>query len=216
MRPMSRSSRENVAEIPPHAAAADPAVAIGEDELLGLLQAVCNRSQAALGRLFDLCADRVFGIALRLLQNEADAEEVCCEVFQQVWERAGQYDASRGRVLVWLGTLAWSRSMDRLRRDRSKRLHESLHPDPALEAYTECEDDPARHLMENLQTREALGSALAGLSEAQRRLLALAFFEDLSHPEIAQRTGLPVGTVKSHIRRGLLGLRRCFGMELIE
>jgi len=211
---MSRPFRDDIHAAPLPTTLVEQEPALGEHELAGLLAAIASQDQEALGQLFDRCADRVFGITMRLLQNEADAEEVCCEVFQQVWERAGQYDPARGRVMAWLGTLAWSRAMDRLRRERAKRRLEDVHPERSLETYANCEDDPAEHLMDHLQSSTLLGSALDGLSEAQRRMLVLAFFEDLSHPEIAQRTGLPVGTVKSHIRRGLQSLRRQLGMEL--
>lgn len=171
-----------------------------------MLEGIRSGQQSALASLYDLCVERVFGIALRILANSADAEEVCCEVFQQVWEKSDRYDAERGGVLAWLGTMAWSRAVDRLRRERIHR--QRLHPQLDLATYSDGEDDIALRMIESLQTGSAVRAALAALGPAQQRMVALAFLEDLSHAEIAERTGLPVGTVKSHIRRGLQSLRR--------
>lgn len=177
-----------------------------DSQLVSLLAGICNGQQSSLALFYDLCVDRVFSIAQRILANSADAEEVCCEVFQQVWEKASRFDAQRGGALAWLGTMAWSRSIDRLRRERIR--HQRLHPDSDLASYSDCEDDIALRMIESLQTQSAVRAALAGLGPAQQRMVALAFLEDLSHAEIAERTGTPVGTVKSHIRRGLDNLRR--------
>lgn len=177
-----------------------------ESQLGSLLAEIRNGQQAALALFYDLCADRVFGIAMRILANSADAEEVCCEVFQQVWEKADRFDAQRGGALAWVATMSWSRSVDRLRRERIH--HQRLHPQTDLASYSDHEDDIALRMIESLQTQSSVRSALAGLGQTQQRMVALAFLEDLSHAEIAKRTGVPVGTVKSHIRRGLQSLRR--------
>jgi RNA polymerase sigma-70 factor (ECF subfamily) len=180
--------------------------------LVHLVARLCERDQAALGELYDCTIDRVYGTAIRVLRQPEDAEEVACEVYQQVWERAGHYDPGRGGVLAWLLRIAWSRAVDRLRRERAQRSCLAVHPQGAPEAYALCEEnDPAIRLMAVLDSRSAVAHALQTLSMEQRRMLALAFFEDLSHPEIAARTGVALGTVKSHIRRGLQALRRALG-----
>ncbi|MBB5014304.1 sigma-70 family RNA polymerase sigma factor [Rehaibacterium terrae] len=190
-----------------------PAAAIDEStRLVHLVARLCERDQAALGELYDRTVDRVYGTAIRVLGRPEDAEEVVCEVYQQVWEGAGHYDPGRGGVLAWLLRIAWSRAVDRLRRERAHRSRLVAHPQDALDTYTLCEEnDPASRLMAVLDSRSAVAHALETLSVEQRRMLALAFFEDLSHPEIAARTGVALGTVKSHIRRGLQALRRALG-----
>lgn len=177
-----------------------------------LLPAIVRREQRAIGRLYDLCVDRVYGIALRVLQQAPDAEEVCCDVFHQIWEQAARYDPARGSVLAWIGNLAWSRSVDRLRRERGHRIRLQALPESG-DLPMPAQDDPAGLLFDALQYRSRVRSALARLSPAQQRMVALAFLEDLSHPEIAARTGTPLGTVKSHIRRGLATLREVLGLE---
>lgn len=180
--------------------------------LVRLVVRVCERDQAALGELYDRTIDAVYGTALRVLRHAQDAEEVACEVFQQVWERAGQYDIQRGEVLAWLQRIAWSRAVDRLRRDRAHRKHLVAHPEEAPATYTPCEEyDPDARLLASFDARSAVARALGSLSQEQRRMIALAFFEGLSHPEIAARTGMALGTVKSHIRRGLQALRSVLG-----
>lgn len=176
-------------------------------ELAQLLRDVVARQQAALGRLFDLCADRVFGVALRVLGDRDDAEEAVSDVFQQVWERAASYAPERGSVMSWLLVIAYTRSIDIKRRVKERRRHDPLHPDEQGETYTECEDRGIVDLLDLMTSGTAIHGALSELPERQRTLITMAFMEDLSHQQIAERTGLPLGTVKSHIRRGLMQLR---------
>jgi RNA polymerase sigma-70 factor (ECF subfamily) len=182
-------------------------------DLAGLLEAMARRDGQALGRLYDLTVDRVFATALRVLRNEHDAEEVAADAFRQAWERAADFDRSRGGALGWLLGIAWSRAVDRLRRERRHRQGaEPLHPDAADPAYCAGDDDTAA-MVDALASQARLGRAVAGLSAAQQRMIALAFQHDLSHGEIARRVGLPLGTVKSHLRRALIALRQALGQE---
>lgn len=175
--------------------------------LVALVQRIRHGDTDALGRLYDLSLGRVYGIALRVLGQAEDAEEVVSDVFVQVWESASRYCPERGGVLAWLQTLAWSRAVDRRRRNRWRRREcAELHPDDPALAYRPCEDQLVTWL-DRLSRVQRLGPALAALSPAQRRVIELAFKEDLSHAEIALRTGLPLGTVKSHARRALAALR---------
>jgi len=176
-------------------------------ELSNLVGAVGRRDQAALGRLYDLTVDRVFAVSLRVLGNRDDAEEVVGDVFLQVWERAQNYCAERGGVLSWLSVIAYSRAIDLKRRQSERNRTESLHPDEDDPAYTDCEERPIADLLDLVRSGSAAHLALSELPEQPRRLIAMAFLEDLSHQEISERTGIPLGTVKSHIRRGLLQLR---------
>jgi RNA polymerase sigma-70 factor (ECF subfamily) len=176
-------------------------------DLVACVGAVARGDRGALERLFRHASDRVYAIALRLLRLPADAEEVVVDVFQQVWQEAGRFDPARGTVEAWLGRIAHSRALDRLRRRQARPdLDTGLHPDEVDHPYTECED-AAPALLALYEEGNLVRRALALLSPEQQRCVGLAFLEDLSHAEIAERTGWPLGTVKSHVRRGMLALR---------
>jgi RNA polymerase sigma-70 factor (ECF subfamily) len=168
--------------------------------------------QAALEQLYALTVDRVYATALRVLKRPEDAEEVVLDCFSQAWERAALYVPERGEALTWLLNLAWSRAVDRLRRERRHRQGFAMHPDGADETYTSCEADAGQRLFDALDARSALHAARSHLSPAQQQMIALAFMEDLSHAEIAERTGLALGTVKSHLRRGLALVAKALGL----
>ena len=172
-----------------------------------LLRGVLARDQSALARLYDLTADRINAVAQRVLGNAHDAEEVVVDVFQQVWNRAAQYEAGRGSVLRWLLVIAQTRALDLRRRLRDRSRTQPLHPDVDDVAYTAREERSVSDLLDAVAGGTAVHAALATLSAQQRRLLELAFLREQSHQEIAAAEGLPLGTVKSHIRRGLLALR---------
>ncbi len=178
-----------------------------ESELVALVARLRFGDVDALGRLHDLTLGRLYAVALRVLRDPLDAEEVVSDVLLQVWNQAASYCPERGAVLAWMQTLAWTRSVDRLRRLRRHRACETLHPESPDPAYAAQEGAPATAMLDRLGNAHRVRVALARLSPAQQRVLHLAFGEDLSHPEIAQRTGWPLGTVKSHARRGLAALR---------
>lgn len=184
-----------------------------DDPLRPLMAAVRAGDRQAFAALYDATANRVYAVALRVLGRAADAEEIVVDVFRQAWTRASTYDPTRASVLRWLLVVARSRAVDRRRRSVERRLEQPLHPDDSESSYAEREDQGAEHLLHAMQSGSALRAALAALSAEQRRLIALAFFEDLSHHEIAERLQMPLGTVKSHIRRGLLRLREILGPE---
>ena len=177
------------------------------DEHLELVGRIRARDQRALGRLYDLTADRVYGVALRVLGNVHDAEEIVCDVFQQVWQRAAQFMPERGTALRWLLVIAHSRALDARRRLRPERFNQPLHPEGTEDAYTDDETRPVDQLLDALRGGTAVHRAMSELGEEQRKLIALAFFAGLTHQEISERVGMPLGTVKSHIRRGLARLR---------
>jgi RNA polymerase sigma-70 factor (ECF subfamily) len=183
------------------------------DELAVLVGRMADGEQLALEALYACCADRVYTVALRVLQRPEDAEEIVLDTFSQAWERAFLYVPERGAALSWLLNLAWSRAVDRLRRERGHRSTLPLHPVEGEDPYAAHADDSAQRLFDALDARSALRAARAELSPVQQRMIALAFLEDLSHAEIAERTGTALGTVKSHLRRGLATLSRALGME---
>ncbi|HET7844824.1 MAG TPA: sigma-70 family RNA polymerase sigma factor [Xanthomonadales bacterium] len=172
-----------------------------------LLRGMLARDQSALAKLYDLTCDRVNAVALRVLGNAHDAEEVVVDTFQQAWNRAAQYEAGRGTVLRWLLVIAQTRALDLRRRLRDRARTQPLHPDDDDPAYTAREDRTVADLLDAVAGGTAVHAALASLTAQQRRLVELAFLREQSHQEIAEAEGLPLGTVKSHIRRGLIALR---------
>jgi RNA polymerase sigma-70 factor, ECF subfamily len=158
-----------------------------------LLQAMAAGDHAVLGELYDRYAGLAYGLALRILRDAAEAQDVVQEVFVQVWRHAGRYDSARGSAEAWLCTIARTRALDRLRRRAARREQQSAPPPVASAPAAE----------EKLAVRSALGS----LSEEQRQALELAYFEGLTQSEIAQRLGQPLGTVKTRIRTAMMRLR---------
>ena len=193
-----------------HAAtpAQGPPDAPDEAALVALMGRIRFGDSEALGTLYDLALGRVYGLALRVLRQPQDAEEVVSDVFLQVWDQAVSYCPQRGSVMAWLQTRAWSRAVDRLRRLRRQRLELPLHPEGEDDAYRPGEDHPTDGLIDHLGNVQSLKLAFEHLTPVQRTILSLAYHEELSQPEIAERTGLPLGTVKSHARRGLAALRQ--------
>ena len=162
------------------------------------------RDADALALLYDRHAARLLGLAQRILGVGGEAEEVLQEVFLYVWRSAGSFDPARGSVLAWLLVATRSRAIDRLRARRPASRGELRRLDdvPESAAPVDVERDSAAREWESV-CRAAIGE----LPEEQRRVLELAYFEGLTHVEIAERTATPLGTVKTRVRLGLMKLR---------
>jgi len=171
-----------------------------EGELVGL---VAKGDQQALLELYDSYASRVYALTLRVLRDSMAAEEVTQDVFLRLWSRARLYVPSRGTVSTWLLTIARNASLDRLRLER-RRLPASneMDPDSLLESIPEGTASP-----EELRWR-GLSLALQELPAEQRRPIELAYYQGLSHSQIAEELGWPIGTVKTRLRLGMEELRR--------
>lgn len=192
------------------AAAVHIVAALDDDQLADLVARVCDQHEPSLARLYEATSGRVYGLVLRVVRNTALAEEVVEDVFWQVWREAPRFDAGRGKVLAWLLAIARSRAIDALRRQERVRANEfAVEDDDAMQALAEHDagDDPL-DLVSASQHHARLHAVLAGLEPLPRQLLSLAFFRGCTHEEIAEQTGLALGTVKSHIRRTLVALKR--------
>lgn len=169
-----------------------------------VIKRLADGDQDALGELYDRHARSVYALALRILQDPADAEDIVQEVFAQAWKQATRYDVTRGAVGAWLLTVARSRAIDRLRArrarpDRAGLEHAPTHLVDPLAA-------PDSQLASSEQVR-VVRAALAALPLLQRVALELAYYEGLTHTEIAEQLEQPLGTVKTRIRQALLKLR---------
>jgi len=180
--------------------------------LAALIHRMQQRDQVALARLFDLTAARLHAVALRIVRNPAMAEEVLSDTYYQAWRDSGRYDPARGRVLAWLMIICRTRALDALRRQDEAFSHPDPHELSDVEALSTQQDNPAE-LLDLLQGNRRVHVALRALNAVQRQLVALAFFKGLSHSEIAEHQGMPLGTVKTHIRKALSVLRENLGAD---
>jgi len=169
-----------------------------------LMARVEGRDAEALGILYDRHAGRLMGLAQRILGDTGEAEEILQEVFLYVWKASATFDPARGPVLAWLLVATRSRSIDRLRSRRPGKsgVTVGLEEAPETASREDVEADAAGREWET-RCRAAIGE----LPEDQRRALELAYFEGLTHQEIAERTATPLGTVKTRVRLGLMKLR---------
>ncbi len=190
------------------AAPAWPLQGLCPTELSGLLGGITAGEQWALERFYRLTVSRVYSVALRLVRCRATAEEVTEDVYVQIWHSAATYDAKRGSPMAWAVTICRSRAIDTLRRADTAVV--DADPTERLDAISEPRPGQ-QDLLQAAQDHAALHAAVARLVPAQRQVLALAFFKGLTHLEISQAAALPLGTVKSHIRRGLATLREELG-----
>lgn len=174
-----------------------------QDGLGDLLRAVAQGDNRSFERLYRSTSPKLFGICLRVLPQRAEAEEVLQEVFVTIWRKAAQFDATRASAMTWLAMMARNKAIDRLRSNASERSHLPLDTD-------EPEVAPAaHHAAEGAEDRHRLDACLDELETPRRALIRTAFFEGATYEELAARSGNPLGTVKSWIRRGLLKLKAC-------
>ena len=177
---------------------------------LSLLQRIAARDTAALAELYDRHSRLLFGLILRMVRDRGEAEEILQEAFVRVWTRAEIYDARMGGPLPWIVRVARNRAIDRL---RARRVRAAVHA-PAVDVAAAEAAMPATGIQTpeaavlDAEKRRTLTGALAGLPPEQRQLIEAAFFEGYTHSELAQRFGLPLRTVRTRIRAGMLATRK--------
>jgi RNA polymerase sigma-70 factor (ECF subfamily) len=169
------------------------------------MERILQQDSTALETLYDRYGGPVYSLVLRIAQNPASAEEIVQDIFLQLWRSAGRFQIERGPLEPWLFTMARNRALDFLRLKREKqRRREDSDSDIAPTAVVRPDPEGA---IDEARRAEKIRALLASLPAAQRRAIELAFFEGLTHSEIAEKTGEALGTVKSWIRSGLLRLR---------
>lgn len=182
-----------------------PSTGDRDEAVLEALLACRRRDPRGMERLYELLAPQLFGFLRRMLPRKDLAEEAMQDTFVNVWRRCEDYDTGRGQARTWIFAIAHHRAIDILRRER----HLVPTEDSGLETLLAAlpGEDPPESLShrEEARLRECLGR----LSREQRRVLLLAYYQDRTQEEIARTLASPLGTVKSWMRRGLLGLRRC-------
>lgn len=175
-----------------------------EQEWAGLLARIAVGDQSALGELYDASSAKVFGLAMKILGDHAAAEETTLDVYAQVWRRASNYDAERGTPGSWLMTLAKRRAIDRFRSSYLERGRQV--PLNQAEELPGHEETPEQYSA-GLERQRLVQQALASLSVEQRQAIALAYYWGMSQSEIAEQLKLPLGTVKTRMRLGMIKLR---------
>jgi RNA polymerase sigma-70 factor (ECF subfamily) len=175
-----------------------PAPTEDDSSLLALVQ---KGDEPAMASLFDRYSKLVFSVALRVLRDPAAAEDVLQEVFMQIWRNPDSFTAARGSLGGWLATVSRNRSIDTLRR---KRPTVDVDDVPLASSFNLADEAERNSLMERAR------GAMHQLPNEQRKTLEMAFFDGLTHSEIAEMTGDPLGTVKTRIRSALLTLRKAF------
>jgi RNA polymerase sigma-70 factor (ECF subfamily) len=185
-------------------------------ELSQLLARTGLGDRAAFARLYELSSAQIFGVLLRIQRDRALAEDLLQEVYVSVWKAAAGFDAARAQPLTWLTSIARNKAIDSLRRAQAQPQLESTSrdeddddaPPDAVARAASPEPGPMEMLAQASDARR-LQQCMQGLTAAQRQSVALAFFDGLSHSEVADQLRLPLGTVKSWVRRALLSLKGC-------
>jgi RNA polymerase sigma-70 factor (ECF subfamily) len=182
------------------------------DICAGLVRQIALKSEDALAKLYDRTSSVVYALALRILRERSLAEDTTQEVYLQVWRMADAFDPARGTVLTWLVTLTRSRSFDRLRSTKARRSREVSSD--TLDTFSDSRPSPEQVSSES-ERAGVVHNLLSRLPLDQRAAIEQAYFSGLSHSEIASRTGLPLGTIKTRIRYGMKQLREqlMFHME---
>jgi RNA polymerase sigma-70 factor (ECF subfamily) len=178
---------------------------VSHEQLLGR---VAQGDQAAFAELYDRLAPRVLGLIVRVLRDHAQSEEVTQEVFLEVWQNATRYDASRGGALTWVLTMAHRRAVDRIRSAQSSRDRDTRE---GIRDYR-VEFDSVAEAVEISVEHERVKQALSRLTELQRQAVTLAYYGGYSHSEVAAMLSVPIGTVKTRLRDGMIRLRDELGV----
>jgi RNA polymerase sigma-70 factor (ECF subfamily) len=173
-----------------------------------VLDQVAHGDTAAFERLYDEVAGPIYGLAVKVLRDPAQAEEIAQEVLVEVWRKATTFDPAKGGAMAWIMTLAHRRAVDRVRseqaaadrEDRAGRWEVPVPPDGVAELVLDRLD------------RQRVRDCLGNLTAPQRESITLAYYDGYTYREVATRVGLPLGTVKTRMRDGLIRLRDCLGV----
>lgn len=180
---------------------------VAPDGLGDLIVRSAEGDESAFTRLYDAASPRLFGLVLRILRDRAQSQEVCQEVFLEIWRTAARFDPDRGSPLTWMMTIAHRKSVDRIRSAEASSRRDTRY----VETSHEVEYDVTAEAASSSMDGQRVSAALAALAPGQRNALELAYFGGLTHSEVAEKLGVPLGTAKTRIRDGLIKLRAALG-----
>lgn len=182
-------------------------------DLSALLSRAGLGDRAAFATLYERTSSHLFAVVLRICRDRAQAEDILQEVYVNVWRAASGFDAAQSQPLTWLTSIARNRAIDGLRRTQTQPQLQTIHTgdDEDSDVYdTTADDNPGPlDLLSRASDARALAHCMQDLSASQRQSVALAFYDGLSHAEVAEKMGQPLGTVKSWVRRALISLKSC-------
>jgi len=176
-------------------------------QLRAWLHGAAQRDRSAFRSLYDASSPRLYGLALRILGRRELAEEVLQESFVAIWHHARDYESALSAPMTWMTTIVRNRAFDTLRRSRNDSDADAVDSQ-ALESLADLAATPAERLQMSSEA-QALADCMAALEEKHREVVGMAFFHDLSHSDVAHQLALPLGTVKTWIRRSLARLHSC-------
>jgi len=180
-----------------------------DTELIALLDRVARQDALAFKQLYDQCASKLYGLAIRVVDNRAWAEDVLQDAFLTIWRTAADYRNALSPPMAWMGLIVRSRGLDFLRRRASQRTHLTQEMDDTMSESLPADTPSPMDAAQASEQAWALHQCLQKLASNQREVVSLAYVRDLSHGELAQQLRLPLGTIKTWIRRGMEQLRTC-------
>ncbi len=180
-----------------------------DTELIALLDRVADQDHSALKALYDRCSPQLYGLALRVVSNREWAEDVLQDAILTIWRAAGDYRASLSPPMAWMGLIVRSRALDFLRRRKSEGSQVTQELDDTMAQSLPGDGPNPMDKAQASQQALALHRCLGQLDHGPREVVSLAYIRDLSHSDLARQLKLPLGTVKTWIRRGLDQLRLC-------
>ena len=177
-----------------------------------LMQRIIHKDESALGALYDRYSRLVFSVAYGVVQNRETAEEVTLDIFTRAWDKAESYDQRRAKVSTWLTRMARNLAIDRLRREKVRPSHHSIHWSEVTAEPVTDDNSPETAVSLNME-QHRVRTAVNSLPPDQQETLSLAYFQGYSHSQIAKSLNQPLGTVKGRIRAGMQKLRTLLAEE---
>ena len=189
--------------------------------LAAAVEQVAHGDRAALKTVYDMTSAKLLGVILRIVRDRETSEDVLQDVYVKVWRRAGRFDPAVASPVTWLCVIARNAAIDCARREsrgdpvvsRPAEAMEEIEDDTIAGILARDPEDPANDFLCDMEDHERVRLCIEQLQNEHRRTIRLAFFDGLSHSQLAERIGAPLGTVKSWIRRGLASLKGCLGGE---
>jgi RNA polymerase sigma factor (sigma-70 family) len=183
--------------------------AFTDEQLIAWLERIAAQDSAALRQLYDATSSKLYAVAMRVVGNVEHAEDVLQEAYLTIWRVAGDYRAPLSPPMAWMGVIVRSRGLDFLRRRTAERALAGQPMDDVLADTLAADQDTPMDAQDASEQAFALHECLRKIEAKQRQVVTMAYFRDLSHSELAQQLSLPLGTVKTWMRRGLDQLRTC-------